>query len=140
MRTADTDADRTPLALAVAALVIDVVRPLLPIYGDGHQFVWSQHFPARYVIGFLIASWAVGAAVVVGLLVHRLGPRAVAAGMFAAAGLVAIVGVVAGVVQTPGFYRHSQTVLSLGLETIEAAALGAAAWMWMAEPVEAPAA
>ena len=76
MARADTSGGKglTGSTAALIALVADVATPLLPVYGDGHEFFWStvpSQDVVRFVAQFLIAHLATAIAVLFGLVMLR---------------------------------------------------------------------
>jgi hypothetical protein len=132
MRRADTTGSRGRGALlaALVGLAIDVALPLLPVYGDGQQFFWTG-FPTRWIAAYLLNRWATGVVVVFGLVMLARHRSAVAAGVFAAIGALTALDVGAQFVQGGVPLDRWQTVLAVGLQTIEAATLVVAASMAM---------
>jgi hypothetical protein len=128
MRRADTSGSkgRGALTAAVIALIADVALPLLPIYGAGHQLLW-EGLPARGAAAVLIGQWASALAVFFGIVVLGRQRSALAAGLFAATAIWAITPVAVDLVQGPVALDRYQTILTLAVPTLEAAALAIAA-------------
>lgn len=136
MARADTSGGRglTGSMAALIALVADVATPLLPVYGDGHDFFWAtvpSQDVVRFVAQFLIAHLATAIAVLFGLVMLRRHRSAVAAGAFAAVAIVVALGVAADLIPDWNVLSRWQTALVVGLQAIEAVALVTAAWIAM---------
>ncbi len=129
MRRGDTSGARKRgvLAAAVIALIADVAVVLLPIYGrGGDEFLWVGR-PVRSVAAILILELGSALAVLIGILLLARYRSALAAGVFIATALWAATPVVAAVVRAPVEFDRYQTLLVLGLPTLEAIALAIAA-------------
>jgi hypothetical protein len=128
MRRADTTGSkgRGALTAALIALIADLALPLLPIYGTPDQFLWTG-LPAREAIALFIAHWASALAVLLGIVVLGRQRSAFAAGVFAATAIWVITPVVVDLVRAPISLDRYQTILTLGLPTLEAVALAIAA-------------
>jgi hypothetical protein len=132
MRRADTTGGkgRGATIAALIALAADVATPLLPVYGNGHEFVWtgipSDEF-VRFIAQFLVSQFATAIAVLFGFVMLQRHRSAVAAGAFAAVAIVVLLGVAADLIPDRNVLSRWQTALVLGLQTIEATALVAAA-------------
>lgn len=114
MQHADTERswDRA-LVAALVGLVIAVVRPLLPVYGDGHQFVFALGYPLRFDVSLLVSAWSIAVAILLGVLLLSRRPTG-AAGAFMAVAVVVARGVVSPLIDTPNPFAGWQKVLVLG--------------------------
>jgi hypothetical protein len=114
--------ERSVVVAALIALAADLAPPLLPIYGDGHRFVW-EGFPGRFTAAYFIGTWATALVVSIGIVLVRRRPE-LAAGMFAAVAVVVGATIVSQLLQGP--VVRWQTDLVLALEAIEVIALAIA--------------
>jgi hypothetical protein len=122
-----TDQQKETASLAAWAAVIALVLPLLPVFGTGHQFVFSLGFPVRNVISVLLGRWINVAVVAVGILFLRRDRIGVAGGVFAAVAMSVAITIAQDVIGTSGIFRLWQTDLTLTLEVIEGVLLALAA-------------
>ena len=121
--TSPSDIRLSTLRLAVAAVIVGLAIPLLPLFGEGGRlaFIFSLGLPWRFLIYFYFLRWwgsALVAAVGIWFLKRdRAGP---AGGVFLAVGLVVAIGVAGEVlVIAPHFSRWQYDVV-LALEMAEA--------------------
>jgi hypothetical protein len=58
--TLPSDIRRSTLRLAVAAVIVGLAIPLLPLFGEGGRlkFIFSQGLPVRFLIVYLLRWWA----------------------------------------------------------------------------------
>jgi hypothetical protein len=132
------DRPRRAMPLAVTALVIHLVVPLLPFFGNGFQFFWigiPSAFRLRFVLEYLVNGWSGAVALVFGLVMFRRGRTAVAAGVCVAIAVVVAAGVAAQVIPQPSALIHEwRAIVVLGLKAIEAATLLVAASIALPDP------
>lgn len=119
----------TASTLAVVGLVAEALPILLPLYGDGHQFLFSLGFPTRSVIAQYVSASAIPFAVGVGLVLLRRGSDTLAAGVFLGLGLMIAFGVVSMLINGPEVFTRWQGTLVICLRGVGAGALLAAATM-----------
>jgi hypothetical protein len=115
---------------ALVALVADVAIPLLPIYGNGHQFFWAgvpSSTLGRFVAQFLVGQLASAVAVLFGFVMLQRHRSGVAAGAFAAVAIVVALGVATDLIPDVDIFSEWQTTVLVGLQALEAAALVVAA-------------
>ncbi|MGZ4115005.1 MAG: hypothetical protein ACXVQT_08015 [Actinomycetota bacterium] len=135
MQRPDIARDRPQLVfrLGVTALVIHVLVPLLPFYGNGFQFFWQwvpDSVRLRFVLEYVVNGWNGAVALVFGILMIRRDRVAVAGGVFVAIAVVVAAGVIGQVIPQPSSVLHEwRADVVLGLKTIEAATLVVAASM-----------
>ena len=130
---ASGNVDRNALAGALVGLAVGIALPLLPIYGDGHQFVWTG-FPARFVAAYLVNAWASSLAVLLGIVVLLRRRSRTAAGVFGAVAIIVAARIVARFIPGSIDLGPWQIVLDLSLEAIEAIALVIAASLAIRAP------
>jgi len=108
--------------------LIAFLRPLLPLYGDGSGlFIFSQGWPLRLLISFLLVWWTNAVVVAVGILYLRRDRVGVAGGIFLAAALIVAIEIIQLVLQTAPHFGRWQTDVFLVLEIIEGGLLALAA-------------
>jgi hypothetical protein len=120
--TLPSDIRRSTLRLAVAAVIVGLAIPLLPVFeGDGlGKFIFSQGLPVRLLILYFLRWWGSAFVAVVGIWFLKRDRAGPAGGVFLAVGLVVAIGVAGEVlVTTPHFGRWQYDVV-LVLETVEA--------------------
>ena len=119
--TLPPDIRRSTLRLAVAAVIVGLAIPLLPLFGeDGLAFIFSQGLPVRFLVIYLLKWWASALVAVVGIWFLRRDRTGPAGGVFLAVGLVVAIGTAGEVlVAAPHFGRWQYDVI-LALETVEA--------------------
>jgi len=106
--TLPSDIRRSTLRLAVAAVIVGLAIPLLPVFGEGGRlaFIFSQGLPVRFLIIYLLRWWASALVAVVGIWFLKRDRAAPAGGVFLAVGLVVAIGVAGEVLVTaPHFGR-----------------------------------
>jgi len=114
--------------LAIGAALIAFLLPLLPLYGDGSGlFIFSQGWPLRLLIFFLLIWWTNGLVVAVGILYLKRDRVGVAGGLFLAAAMTVAIAIVQLLLQTAPHFGRWQTDLVLVLEIIEGGLLALAA-------------
>jgi hypothetical protein len=132
MRRGDTSGRGRGGALlaALVGFACDVAIPLLPIWGDGHQFFWEtlpESARTRLLSAHLVGVWGSALAVLFGIVMLRRYRSAVAAGVFAAVAIVVAGAAVSNAIHASNLFGHAQTVLVLGLQILETLALAVAA-------------
>lgn len=107
--------------LAVAAVLVALVIPLLPVYGSGGHltFVFSLGFPLRWLIEYFIGRWNSAIVVAVGILFLRRDRLSVAGGAFAAVALGLAITTAMQVVDTAPHFGRWQTDVFLALEIVQ---------------------
>jgi hypothetical protein len=127
--TLPSDIRRSILRLAVAAIIVGLAIPLLPVFGDGRlEFIFSYGPPWRVLIVFLLRWWPSPLVAVVGTWFFRRDQAGPAGGVFLAAGLVVAIGIAGEVLVTAPHFGRWQTDVVLALETVEAILLILAGW------------
>jgi hypothetical protein len=119
----------TARTLALVGLVAEALPILLPLYGDGDQFLFSLGFPARSVIAQYLSGLAIPFTVGVGLVLLRRGSDTLAAGVLLGLGLVIAFGVVSMLIIGTDVLTRWQSALVICLRGVAAGALLAAATM-----------
>jgi hypothetical protein len=113
--------------LAIGAGLIAFLLPLLPLYGDGSGlFIFSQGWPLRLLISFLLVWWTNAVVVAVGILYLKRDRVGVAGGLFLAAALTVAIAIIQQVLNTAPHFGRWQTDLVLVLEIIEGGLLALA--------------
>jgi hypothetical protein len=120
--TLPSDIRRSTLRLAVAAVIVGLAIPLLPLFGEGGRlaFIFSQELPVRFLIVYLLVWWASALVAVLGIWFLKRDWAGPAGGVFLAVGLV--VGIKAAgdvLIAAPHFGRWQYDVI-LALGTVEA--------------------
>jgi len=117
-----SDILRSTLRLAVAAVIVGLAIPLLPVFGEGGRlaFIFSQELPVRFLIIYLLRWWASALVAVVGIWFLKRDRAAPAGGVFLAVGLVVAIGVAGEVLVTAPHFGRWQYDIVLALETVEA--------------------
>jgi hypothetical protein len=120
--TLPSDIRRSILRLAVAAVIVGLAIPLLPLFGEGGrpEFVFLQEFPTRFLILYLLRWWASAVVAVVGIWFLKRDRAGPAGGVFLAVGLVVAIGLAGEVLATAPHFGRWQTDVVLALETVEA--------------------
>lgn len=111
----------TVLALVVAAT--DAAIPILPLYGNGHQTVFSFAMPGRFVLQWLVGGWGSVVVVLVGVALLSRGHGKIAAGIFVATALGLAFEIVTHLIVWTDLFTRWQSVLVLCLEAAEVALL-----------------
>ncbi len=102
--------------------------PLLPLYGDGSGlFIFSQGWPLRLLISFLLVWWTNAVVVAVGILYLKRDHVGVAVGLFLAAAMTVAIAIIQLLLQTAPHFGRWQTDMVLVLEIIEGGLLALAA-------------
>lgn len=120
------DIRRSTLRLAVAGIMVGLAIPLLPVFGEGLESIFSQGLPVRFLIVYLLGRWSSALVAAVGLWFLKLDRAGPAGGVFLAAGLVAAIGIAGNVLVTAPHFGRWQTDVVLALETVEAILLSLA--------------
>ena len=120
--TLPSDIRRSTLRLAVAAVIVGLAIPLLPVFGEGGRgpFIFSQGLGARFLIVYLLRYWASAVVAMVGIWFLKRGRAGPASGVFLALGLVVAIGTAGDVLVTAPHFARWQTDLILALGTVEA--------------------
>jgi len=86
--TLPSDIRHSSFRLAVAAVIVGLAIPLLPLFGgDGLAFIFSQGLPVRFLIIYLLKWWATALVGVVGIWFLKRDRTGPAGGVFLAVGL-----------------------------------------------------
>ena len=102
--------------------------PLLPLYGDGSGlFIFSQGWPLRLLISFLLVWWTNALVVTAGILYLKRDHVGVAVGLFLAAAMTVAIAIIQLLLQTAPHFGRWQTDMVLVLEIIEGGLLALAA-------------
>ena len=117
--TLPPDIRRSSFSLAVAAVIVGLAIPLLPLFGeDGLAFIFSQGLPVRFLVIYLLKWWALVA--VVGIWFLKRDRPVPAGGVFLGVGLVVAIGTAGEVlVAAPHFGQWNYDVV-LALQIVEA--------------------
>jgi hypothetical protein len=113
---------RSTLRLAVAAVIVGLAIPLLPVYGEGGrpEFLFAYGLPWRLLLVYLLRWWVSAMVAVVGIWFLKRGRAGPASGVFLAVGLVVAIGVAVEVLVTAPHFGRWQTDVIFALETVEA--------------------
>ena len=119
--TLPPDIRRSSFSLAVAAVIVGLAIPLLPLFGErGLEFIFSQELPVRFLIVYFLRWWASALVAVVGIWFLKRDRPVPAGGVFLGVGLVVAIGTAGEVlVAAPHFGQWNYDVV-LALETVEA--------------------
>jgi hypothetical protein len=118
---------RDIVRLAVAAAFVSFVQPLLPLYGDGSDFIFSLGYGFPALISFLLGWWTNVILVGVAILLLRRGRVEAAGGILLAGAMVMGILITRQVIETAPHFGRWQTDLFLILEAIEGVLLALAA-------------
>jgi hypothetical protein len=115
--------------LAVAAALVALAIPLLPVYGFGGRptFVFSLALPVRGLIEYFVGRWDSAIVVTAGILFLRRDQLGVAGGAFAAVALGLAITTATHVVVTAPHFGRWQTDVVLSLEIVQTILLALAA-------------
>jgi hypothetical protein len=107
---------RSTLRLAVAAVIVGLAIPLLPVFGEGGRgpFIFSQGLGARFLIVYLLRYWASAVVAMVGIWFLKRDRAGPAGGVFLALGLVVAIGTAGDVLVTAPHFGRWQTDPDLG--------------------------
>jgi len=127
--TQRTDLHGHIVRLAIAAVVIAFLLPLLPVYGPGGrvEFIFSVGFPLRGLISFFLGEWTYAAVVAVGILFLRQDRLEFAGGLFTGVALILAITIARQILETAPHFSQWQTDVVLSLEIIEGVLLALAA-------------
>jgi hypothetical protein len=117
-----SDIRHSTLRLAVAAVIVGLAIPLLPLFGeDGRlDFIFSQGLPVRFLIVYLLVWWASALVAVLEIWFLKRDRAGPAGGVFLAVGLVVGIKTAGDIlVAAPHFGRWQYDVI-LALGTVEA--------------------
>ena len=124
MRSTSSPSDirRLTLRLAVAAVIVGLAIPLLPIWGEGGwaPFLFSQGFGVRFLILYLLRWWGSVLVAGVGIWFLMRDRPAPAGGVFLAVGLLTAIGIAGEIIATAPHFGRWQTDVLLAFETLEA--------------------
>jgi hypothetical protein len=120
--TSPSDIRRSILRLAVAAVIVGLAIPFLPVFGEGGRlgFIFSQGLPVRFLIVYLLGWWGSALVAVIGIWFLKRDRAGPAGGVFLAVGLVVAIGVAGEVLVTAPHFGRWQYDMVLALETVEA--------------------
>jgi hypothetical protein len=119
--TLPSDVRRSTLRLAVAAVIVGLAIPLLPLFGEGGlEFIFSQGLPVRFLIVYFLRWWASALVAVVGIWFLRRDRPGPAGGVFLAVGLVVAIGTAGEVLLVAPHFGQWNYDVVLALETVEA--------------------
>jgi hypothetical protein len=124
-----SDLRRAIVRLVVAAVLVALVIPLLPVYGFGGQltFVFSFGLPLRGLISLFLGRWSGAIVVMAGIVFLRRDQLSVAGGAFAAVALGLAITLATQVIETAPHFGRWQTDLVLALEIAQTILLALAA-------------
>ncbi len=122
--------------LALVTAAVDAAIPLLPLYGNGHQTVFSL-MPGRFVLQWLVGAWGSVVIVLLGVWLLRQGHAKIAAGVFAAMALGLVFELATNLIGG-GVFSNWRGVLVLCLEVAEAVLLLVAVRTLLGEPHATP--
>jgi hypothetical protein len=117
-----SDVRRSTLRLAVAAVILGLAIPLLPVFGEGGRlaFIFSYGVGVRFLILYALRWWGSALVAVVGIWFLKRDRPGPAGGVFLAVGLVVAIGIAGDVLLTAPHFGRWQTDVLLALETVEA--------------------
>ena len=120
--TLPSDVRRSILRLAVAAVIVGLAIPLLPVFGEGGlgAFIFSQGLPVRLLILYSLRWWGSALVAVVGIWFLKRDRPGPAGGVFLGVGLIVAIGVAGEVLVTAPHFGRWQTDVILALETVAA--------------------
>jgi hypothetical protein len=120
--TLPSDIRSSTLRLAVAAVIVGLAIPLLPVFGEGGRlkFIFSQGLPVRFLILYLLQWWGSALVALVGIWFLKRDRAGPAGGVFLAVGLVVAIEIAGNVLVTAPHFGRWQTDVVLALETVEA--------------------
>ena len=120
--TLPSDVRRSTFRLAVAAVIVGLAIPLLPVFGEGGlgAFIFSQGLPVRLLILYSLRWWGSALVAMVGIWFLKRDRPGPAGGMFLGVGLVVAIGVAGEVLVTAPHFGRWQYDVILALETVEA--------------------
>ena len=120
--TLPSDVRRSTLRLSVAAVIVGLAIPLLPVFGEGGRgpFIFSQGLGARFLIVYLLRYWASAVVALVGIWFLKRDRAGPAGGVFLALGLVVAIGTAGDVLLTAPHFGRWQTDLIFALGAVEA--------------------
>jgi hypothetical protein len=113
--------------LAIGAVLIAFLLPLLPLYGGGTESVFSLGLPLRGLVSFFLGWWTNAAVVAVGILYLKRDRVRVTGGVFVAVALTLAITITRQVLETAPHFGRWQTDLFLVLEITECGLLALAA-------------
>jgi hypothetical protein len=115
--------------LAVAATLVALVIPFLPVYGFGGQvtFVFSLGLPLRGLISYFLGRWSGAIVVTAGIVFLRRDQLGVAGGAFAAVALGLAITIATQILETAPHFGRWQTDVVLALEIVQTIILALAA-------------
>jgi hypothetical protein len=115
--------------LAVAAALVAIVIPLLPVYGFGGQltFVFSFGLPLRGLISLFLGRWSGAIVVTAGIAFLRRDRLGVAGGIFGAVALGLLIMIFTQILETAPHFGRWQTDVVLALEIVQTILLALAA-------------
>lgn len=124
-----SDPRRAIVRLAVAAVLVAVAIPLLPVYGFGGRltFVFSYGLPLRGLISLFLGRWSSAIVVTAGIVFLRRDQLSVAGGAFAAVALGLAITLATQVIETAPHFGRWQTDVVLALEIAQTILLALAA-------------
>jgi hypothetical protein len=116
-----SDIRHSTLRLAVAAVIVGLAIPLLPLFGEGGlEFIFSQGLPVRFLIVYFLRWWASALVAVVGIWFLRRDRPGPAGGVFLAVGLVVAIGTAGEVLLVAPHFGQWNYDVVLALGTVEA--------------------
>lgn len=124
--------------LALVTAAVDAAIPLLPLYGNGHQTVFSFGMPGRFVVQWLVGAWGSVVIVLLGVWLLRQGHAKIAAGVFAATALGLMFEIATRLIFWGDVFSNWQSILVLCLEAAEAVLLLVAVRTVLGDPHAVP--
>jgi hypothetical protein len=120
--TLPSDVRRSTFRLAVAAVIVGLAIPLLPVFGEGGlgAFIFSQGLPVRLLILYSLRWWGSVLVAMVGIWFLKRDRAGPAGGVFLAVGLVVAIGTAGEVLVAAPHFGQWNYDLVLALETVEA--------------------
>ena len=138
--TLPSDIRSSTLRLAVAAVIVGLAIPLLPVFGEGGRlrFIFSRELPVRFLILYLLQWWGSALVAVVGIWFLKRDRAGPAGGVFLAVGLVMAIEIAGNVLVTAPHFGRWQTDVILALGIVEAILLTLAGSRALARVSEVP--
>ena len=113
---------RSALRLAVAAVIVGLAIPLLPVFGEGGlgAFIFSQRLGVRFLSVYLLRWWGSALVAMVGIWFLKRAQPGPAGGVFLALGLVVAIFATGDVIATAPQFGRWETDVLVALQIVEA--------------------
>jgi hypothetical protein len=116
-----SDIRGSTLRLAVAAVIVGLAIPLLPLFGDqSPEFIFSHRLSWRLLIPFSLVWWTSALVAVVGIWFLKRDRAGPAGGVFLAVGFVVAIGIAGNGLARASLRSMAVRRALLALETAEA--------------------